>query len=287
MPLLPHGFGDVLFTVFAVFIFFLVRVGHSQFRDGTPAYQQLMGKNEEMLSSQLKQNEREIDIYYTPKNADLPSDSYIIREPKPTDYRLNILLEPCMDLPYDCCMNTFGSPEYGKLKRDGLEPERVFKKNVLANSTDVFVNFDLIYEDSLPILKSASLLPDNEDYTDPECMGPNIPYSRCRGRNWGQRISSNRPGCLDNNQTVNALKGCQDPVTGEDMPTCVQVGYSSTAFIPQCNENWIDPLHPHHCGTFLEIHAPKVPFTDHLSFFVLLLLCSPCFFMLIPSVLLR
>jgi hypothetical protein len=58
------------------------------------------------------------------------------------------------------------------------------------------------------------------------------------------------PPCWDNNQTVNALSDCYDTL-GNTYAHCVQVAYSSNAFIPQCRE---DDEPSSHCGTYLEIH---------------------------------
>lgn len=53
---------------------------------------------------------------------------------------------------------------------------------------------------------------------------------------------------MDNNASLNALDSCYGPTNGTLLPKCVQVGYTSNAFIPLCG------IDDNHCGTFLEIH---------------------------------
>lgn len=67
---------------------------------------------------------------------------------------------------------------------------------------------------------------------------------------WATRRADERPPCLDNNYTLNALSTCAYP-NGSISQYCVQVGYSHNAFIAQCSTD--DP----HCGTYLEIHMPN------------------------------
>jgi len=63
-----------------------------------------------------------------------------------------------------------------------------------------------------------------------------------------RRLFEERPPCWDYNSTMDASKGCVDN-EGNEMSYCMAVGYSSTAYIPQCN----DPSR-NDCGTFLELH---------------------------------
>jgi hypothetical protein len=141
---------------------------------------------------------------------------------------------------------------FGALLRDGLENDRVLKWYVLANDTDITANFQLIYEDGLSIPDGASRAPDDESYLDHECTAANEPYARCLGINWANKRSPQRQACIDNNQTVNASIGCYDQ-SGNHHNQCLNIAYTSNAFIPQCN--YTNPnVDAEHCGTYIEIH---------------------------------
>ena len=135
------------------------------------------------------------------------------------------------------------------MKRNGLEEGRVFKWHVLANDTDIQANVNLVYEDGSSVDITASRNPDDESYLDFECDSVNKPYSRCLGKNYAQRRSPLRQACIDNNQTVNAIKGCYNS-DGKFSNNCVTVAYTSNTFVPQCSPD----ADQDHCGTFLEIH---------------------------------
>jgi hypothetical protein len=138
------------------------------------------------------------------------------------------------------------------LLRNGLEEERAFKWHVLANDTDVQANFKLIYEDGISIPNGASRAPADESYLDYECEAINKPYSRCLGLNWANRRSPLRQACIDNNQTVNASAGCYD-ANGNLQMQCLNIAYTSNAYIPQCDYNNPE-VDKSHCGTYIEIH---------------------------------
>jgi hypothetical protein len=62
---------------------------------------------------------------------------------------------------------------------------------------------------------------------------------------------------MDNNSTLNVTAGCYG-VDGRKQDRCVQVAFSSNAFIPQCG-----PDAGEHCGTYLEVHmAHGTPYED-------------------------
>merc|ERR1719197_2071355 len=130
-------------------------------------------------------------------------------------------------------MNVFGTGEYPKLKLAGLEKERVNPKIVIGNESDIFANYDLVYEDGSSVLISDSRGADDEYIIDYECDAKSVPYARCIGKNFAHRRSLDRPACLDYNQTIDVMKGCRYP-NGERRDYCVQVAYSHNAFIGMC-----------------------------------------------------
>ena len=46
--------------------------------------------------------------------------------------------------------------------------------------------------------------------------------------------SSQFPNCWDRNDTVSATSECRDPDTGDITENCVEIGYTSTAYIMDC-----------------------------------------------------
>lgn len=240
----------MLFRVllFHALILSLVLEVCGQFRNYTEQYKELMAKNKGDLLEELS-SLPDVNYFFHPSRAFQFKDSYKFDFPFVEEFRIGIIVDPCKYNSYNCCMNTFGSPEYGSLKRNGLEDIRVFKWHVLASDSDIQSNSRLVYEDGTEVPGSASRAPDDESYLDLQCDGLAKPLPRCLGKNYAQRRSTLRQACVDNNQTVNAIAGCFSP-DGEKLPQCMAVAYTSNAFIPQCN-NVTDPSH---CGTWLEIH---------------------------------
>ena len=102
------------------------------------------------MLEELKSNlpEEFNDTKYTPERARPFTDRYSFDYPYTEDFRVGIIIDPCkQNDAHDCCVNTFGTPEYGALKRNGLEEARVMKWYVLANDTDIQINSNLVYED--------------------------------------------------------------------------------------------------------------------------------------------
>ena len=238
-----------------------------------------MAMNKANLLEELK-SLPDTNYYFYPERARPFTDGYSFDYPYTEDFRVGIIIDPCKYGKYDCCVNTFGTPEYGALKRNGLEEARVMKWFVLANDTDIQINSNLVYEDgtagnaiimissvfffsvssfhicslflvhAVPAISSRA--PDDEWYIDLECTSVGVPYSRCLGKNYAARRSSLRQACVDNNQTVDSMRGCYT-AEGEYQKNCLAVAYTSNAFIPQCSERGT----PNHCGTYLEIHQSQ------------------------------
>lgn len=83
------------------------------------------------------QSHPDVNLFFYPDRALLSANSYVYDYPISADYRIGILIDPCRYNSYNCCMNVYGMPEYRALLSSGLESERVFKYNVLANETQV------------------------------------------------------------------------------------------------------------------------------------------------------
>lgn len=76
-------------------------------------------------------------------------------------------------------------------------------------------------------------------------------YTRCIDVNLAMNLELNTPACWDNNATVNATLPCYGP-GGNSFPSCVSIGYYSSAYIVQCGGIYRED---NHCGTFVELHA--------------------------------
>ena len=230
-------------------LLFLLHV-KSQFRNFTNQYIEMMRDNLDLLRGEI-QSHPDVELDFYPDRANIFADSYRFDFPQVENYRINIIMDPCKgkDDPA-CCLNVFGTAEYPKLKLDGLEPERQNPKNVLSNDSDIQTNYDLVFEDGSSVPITSSRGADDELIIDYECDNERIPYSRCRGKNYAHRRSSHRPACIDNNQTIDVMKGCQTPV-GEHLDYCVAIAYTQNSFIGLCGGEHED--NPH-CGTFIEIH---------------------------------
>lgn len=138
-----------------------------------------------------------------------------------------------------------------------MESERAYKYIVIASDSEVSRNYYLVDEGGSTIPSSAQRSADDFSIFNTTCVSAGEPYSYCQGRNYAFQRSSLRPPCMDNNSTLNILDGCYT-VNGTKLEKCIQVAYTSNAFIPQCGEDDDD-----HCGTYLEIHmAHGTPYQD-------------------------
>jgi len=223
--------------------------GAGQFRNDTAQYALTMERNEADLTTYLESHP-DVELVRYPERALFDADQYRFDYPRVEEFRLNIIMDPCKGKKPDCCMNVFGTAEYPKLKLNGLEPTRVQPKNVLANDSDILANVDLVYEDGSLVPADAMRGADDELVIDYECDAREVPYSRCRGKNYANRRSDDRPACLDYNQTIDVMAGCMTP-EGKHMDYCVQVAYTQNAFVGLCDGEYADDSH---CGTFLEVH---------------------------------
>lgn len=209
-----------------------------------------MKANKENLVGELQSHPDVTAIFY-PENLMINNDYYVENYPESANFRIGILMDPCRYNAYNCCMNTFGSPEYPTLLKSNLEQERAYKYLVIAEDDEVAKNYYLVNEDGASISLTDQRTADDFQIHNETCASLNSPNTFCQGRNFAYQRSPLRPPCMDNNRSINSLAGCHYP-NGTYSDKCVQVAYTSNAFIPQCNENEDD-----HCGTFLEVHMQQ------------------------------
>lgn len=219
----------------------------AQFPRTSPQYAEQMYQEEKDLVDAVLALQPALNTFLYPESALLSVDGYRFDYPLTTVYRINLVVDPCRGARADCCMNVYGVAEYPSLLRNGLEAERQVIYPVIGNSTEVGINFALVYEDSSPVPAASSRFADDSTVVDPRCRSFSVPYSFCQSKNYAYQRSPSRPACLDNNQTLDAAAGCTGP-DNVTRPLCVTVAYTQTAFIPQCG------LDNGHCGTYLEIH---------------------------------
>lgn len=190
-------------------------------------------------------------------------------EPVPAeDYSVNIIVDPCRGHPYDCCQDVFGKPQYvntnytrvaGSVSSLAIVDE---KGSALPNKNsrlvDQVVHFDPDCEDpvesgGLPETKAKITVKKSFDG-----FGSDV-YSQCIGHNLAMDLNVQAPRCWDHNATVNATLPCTT-VGGDRFPSCVAIGYVSSAYIVQCGGAHRED---NHCGTFVELHAARSEEREH------------------------
>ena len=239
----------------------------AQFLDTTGLYKEAYEHGVEVLKGEVQSHE-DVELLFYPEREYFDRNRYMFDEPNPIFYQIGLLVEPCKTLGYDCCVNMFGSPNYGQATTDPMPYYRggiTLGDNVpaihdivaggLAPADEILANVQLVTEDLEPIDATTSRRADDETYLATECTGVGEPYGYCQGVRKGQRLFTLQPNCTDNNETVVAGASCFDHA-GNEHEDCVQVAYTQSAFIVQCgagkpNGEFVDDPH---CGTYLEVH---------------------------------
>ena len=233
-----------------------------QYRSYTDKYAEVMSAEEAALTSEILATDPDLSTWADPTSVQLHNDDFVFKYPLSEEYRIGIIVDPCRGhANYSCCMNVFGTPEYPELKSSTHSQERVLKYTELGAEDEVAMNYDLVYEDSSSVPALAQRRPDDFEIHDEDCEayltgtdGNERTY--CQGKNYGYKKATIVPACMDNNQSLNSLDDCIDPLTGLNQTKCVQVAYSQNSFIGQCGTD------DDHCGTFLEIHQLEgTPYT--------------------------
>ena len=227
---------------------------YGQYGSSSPKFQELMTKSQALTRKNLTITPYTKDYFYPDGNY---VEGYSFIFPLSTDYRIYMLIDPCRYHNYSCCMNSFGSAEYPSMRITGHEQERQVQYAIIGGEDEVSSRYDLIYEDGSAVPTNAIRRADDESVIDLECEAKSLPYTYCMGTNYALKRSAARHVCMDNNQSLNSLSTCFDPITGEEMEKCVQVAYSQNAFIPLCNASNSD------CGTYLEVHSKNPYFPEN------------------------
>ena len=77
--------------------------------------------------------------YLKPASTQMTADSYSFFNPQ--HFRVGLLIDPCRGNSPDCCMNSYGSPEYPSLITSRLEAERFYKPRVIGKRNWFLVVF--------------------------------------------------------------------------------------------------------------------------------------------------
>eukprot|EP01041_Mallomonas_annulata_P013663 gene13663-29047_t len=248
-------------------VILLAMFAESQYTEFSNKFNEVMASAEEDLLYEIIRHPDYIKAIY-PDGPPIPTTNFIYSYPDHEDYQIGLLIDPCRNLAYNCCIDFYGTPEYLSLKKAGLEKERVVRKLVLANDSIISSNGNFVYENGERVTKSTtstsySRMPDDEVEIDLECKSSGVPYQHCIAHRIAKIRSTIRPPCTDNNNSLNVLSTCITPDGTTTRPYCVQVGFSQNAFIAQCHPNFTNY---ETCGTFLEVHlANGSPYVNEES----------------------
>lgn len=121
----------------------------------------------------------DVRFYFHPSSYLIDSNEYIYDYPLPQYYHIRILIDPCRNNSYDCCMSVFGSPEYPALLDPTVEAERVYKPYVIASDTEVQKNYEMITEDGVVLPQTQIRSADDYSIWDDRCISLNNPFTNC------------------------------------------------------------------------------------------------------------
>ncbi|CAN0104914.1 unnamed protein product, partial [Discosporangium mesarthrocarpum] len=220
-----------------------------QYREDSPKFKELMAIEEAVLSSSLKGGEYVEDHFFPERNYE-NIDIYEYDYPDSSDYTIGIIVDPCKGIEYDCCNRFYGSPEYTLKVTPDDTPYRVVEKSEFADPKEILANVLIVDKFGVAVDAANSRIADDEIVIDDNCTASGVPASYCVGFRQKMQRSSQVARCMDNNQTVDGLAGCQD-VDGTTSDLCLAVGYSQTALNVVCGGDYAED---NHCGTFLEVH---------------------------------
>ena len=225
----------------------LARPARAQYAQGTMLFVQTEAASTGLLQAQL-QDSADLENVYYPNKYLLPTDYYSFLPPdRLSQYTQNVIFNPCQGYEFNCCFDTFGTPEYQRVDSEPYLASGQLNPNYGARSS--------VLDDGSIIDPTTSRLPDDEFFIDNSCTDVNMPYPRtdCVMSRVARRPFSKLPRCWNRNDTVVADGSCRSPVDGSPLPLCIELGVTQTNFIIECaNEFQADA----HCGTFLEVHRP-------------------------------
>lgn len=144
-----------------------------------------------------------------------------------------MVFDPCRDQDYNCCNDTYGTPEF---------------RRILSDGTDLRLRAG---GEQLP--DESSRIPTDSLVIDELCTGARTPFDYCVRSRVARASFPLTPKCWNYNATVVADRSCRAPLDGHDLPTCLELGVTQTAYIVECGGVF---RRSQSCGTFLEVHRP-------------------------------
>ena len=93
-------------------------------------------------------------------------------------------------------------------------------------------------------------------YYDESCVEVFNPHIDCVAPRVARKSFRYLPKCWNYNATIFSGYSCRSPVDGSDIPFCLELAFTQTAFIAECGNRFQED---DHCGTYLEIHEPGDP----------------------------
>lgn len=210
----------------------------AQLKFGSPLFWQALEERSEDQEALLRDHPDLVAVY-NPAKFLIDRDQYEFLDPAVAPYRSSVIVEPCLNHAYDCCNDTYGTPQYG------LE--------VTNTGSEDFGDIVAYKADGTQLTEEASRRPDEEVVFDEECEDLSTPTFACLGLRARRQPYRVFPVCWDRNESVDATAPCRAPLDGHMIPRCVQIAYTQTAFITECSHQYKDDPH---CGTYLEVHKP-------------------------------
>jgi hypothetical protein len=209
-----------------------------QFAPSDPAYGVLLrAANADLNATSATQADPALVARFWPSKYLLPRRQY---EYAPPAYAINVIFDPCRGYAFNCCNDTFGTPEYEIASED--------------SSVDIGAGVATFeFEDRARVPDEARRTPRKRLVTDETCVAPGSPRRDCLMRRVSQVAWPVAPPCWNWNASVVADAGCAAPADGAPLPLCLAVGYTQSAFVVDCGGQYAGSPD---CGTLLEVHRP-------------------------------
>ena len=180
---------------------------------------------------------------YHPDMYLLPRSFYVL---SPTDLiTQNVIFDPCRGQPYNCCQDTFGTPEYERVDAAPLLPS--------GAPNPAYGTYSYLYADGSPTPTNARRRPRDQLVIDPTCTDLLQPRADCVAKRVSRQAWPSMPVCWNWNASVNAGLGCRAPLDGSPLQLCLELGYTQNAYVADCGGPYAGS---EHCGTYLEVHRP-------------------------------
>lgn len=213
----------------------------SQFAPSEVGYQQLLSAaNADLNATAITQADPALIAQFWPFKYLLPHRQYEYAPPDATAYSMNVIFDPCRGYAFDCCKDTFGTPEF-EVASDDV-------------SLDVGAGLALFeYEDRRRVPDAARRTLRKKLLIDETCLAARVPRRDCLMRRVSQVAWPTTPACWNWNASVVADAACAAPADGATLPLCLALGYTQTAYVVECGGQYQSSPD---CGTLLEVHRP-------------------------------